>query len=113
MIYSIGRVCMKLAGRDANKYCVVISEEKDGRVEIAGQTRRRPCNVDHLEPLDVVVDIKAGADDKTVADALTKAGFETKVVEKKEKAPKKTQEKKTPAKKVPSKKTTKKATKSA
>ena len=81
MIFEIGRVCMKIAGRDANKYCVVIDTIDATYVEIDGQTRRRKVNINHLEPLDQVLKIKKGATAKEVADALTKAGFET--VEKK------------------------------
>ncbi len=78
MVFDIGRICFKIAGRDANKFCVVINKIDNTFVEIDGQTRRRKCNINHLEPLDATVDIKAGAKNKEVAEALTKAGFETK-----------------------------------
>ncbi len=86
-IFEVGRVCYKLAGRDAGKYCVVIKNIDAKYVEIDGQTRRRKCNVDHLEPLDQTVDIKEGAANKDVAVALTKAGFETKDTKKSGKKP--------------------------
>ena len=78
MIFEVGRVCMKLAGRDANKYCAVTKVIDTSFVEIDGQTRRRKCNVSHLEPLDKVIKIKEGANNSEVAKALTEAGFETK-----------------------------------
>lgn len=81
-MFNVGRVCFKIAGRDANKYCVVIKKIDNNFVEIDGQTRRRKCNIDHLEPLDKTIEIAEGASNKEVADALTKAGFET--AEKKE-----------------------------
>lgn len=87
MIFDVGRVCMKIAGRDSNKYCVVIKKIDDNYVEIDGQTRRKKCNIDHLEPIDKILKIKEGAASKEVADALTKAGFET--AEKKPKPAKK------------------------
>lgn len=86
-IFEVGRVCYKLAGRDAGKYCVVIKNIDAKYVEIDGQTRRRKCNVDHLEPLDVTVSVKEGADNKTVAAALTKAGYETAERKKSDKKP--------------------------
>jgi large subunit ribosomal protein L14e len=88
MVFNVGRICMKLAGRDAGKYCVIVNEIDTNFVEIDGQTRRRKCNIDHLEPLDKTADIKAGADNKAVAKALTDAGFDTDERVKKEAKPK-------------------------
>lgn len=86
-IFDVGRVCYKLAGRDAGQYCVVIKKIDSKYVEIDGQTRRRKCNIDHLEPLDVTVDIKEGASNKDVATALTKAGYGTAETKKSDKKP--------------------------
>ena len=47
----IGRVCIKLAGRDAGKKCVIVGILDDKTVMIDGETRRRKCNILHLEPL--------------------------------------------------------------
>ena len=77
MVFEIGRICFKIAGRDANKFCVIVNKIDKTFVEIDGQTRRRKCNISHLEPLDKTVDIKAGASNKEVAEALTKAGYKT------------------------------------
>ncbi len=62
---------MKIAGRDAGNYCVIV-DQKDDRVVIDGQTRRRAVNVAHLEPLNQVVDIKKGATHEQVVAALEK-----------------------------------------
>lgn len=70
MLYSIGRVCIKLAGRDAGKYCVIVDELEKGFVTIDGQTRRRKCNVLHLEPTKQSVSVAKGADSAAVAAAL-------------------------------------------
>ena len=78
MVFEVGRICFKIAGRDANKYCVIVNKIDNNYVEIDGQTRRRKCNINHLEALKSTVDIKVGASNKEVAEALTKAGFETK-----------------------------------
>ncbi|PIY59994.1 50S ribosomal protein L14e, partial [Candidatus Woesearchaeota archaeon CG_4_10_14_0_8_um_filter_47_5] len=58
---TVGRVCMKIAGRDANRICVVVEVIDEHFVMIDGQTRRRKCNILHLEPLQKTVDIAAGA----------------------------------------------------
>ena len=75
-MFEIGRVCVKTAGRDAGKYCVVLSEMKDSMVLIDGQTRRRKCNVSHLEPTTKTLDVSAEADLKAVEDAFATIGVE-------------------------------------
>ena len=44
----IGRLCVKIAGRDAGKKCVVVDVVNDNTVLIDGETRRRNCNIKHL-----------------------------------------------------------------
>lgn len=75
MIFEIGRVCVKLAGRDAGKYCVIVENIDDTYVLIEGDTRRKKCNVSHLEPLNMAVEISAGVDRDTVAAALEEKGI--------------------------------------
>ncbi len=79
-MFKTGRICMKIAGRDAGKYCVVLSKEKDNYVMIDGQTRRRKCNTAHLEPTDKTISISENAEHSEVVKALGEAGF--KVAEK-------------------------------
>ncbi|MBN2141988.1 50S ribosomal protein L14e [Candidatus Woesearchaeota archaeon] len=107
MLFEIGRVCVKLAGRDAGQKCIVIDNVDANTVLIDGETRRRKCNVKHLEPLDQVVKISKGADASAVAKAAKEAGFV--LVEKSKKkeskkssaAPKRTRKKKAaPVKKI-------------
>jgi len=71
-MYEIGRLCVKIAGRDANKKCVIIEVLDDVYVMIDGQTRRRKCNIIHLEPLDKVLKIKKGASHTEVKSVLKK-----------------------------------------
>ncbi len=75
-MYEIGRLCVKIAGRDARKKCLIIEVLDDNYVLIDGQTRRKKCNINHLEPLDKVLKIKKGASHKEVGDALKKEGVE-------------------------------------
>jgi len=70
-MFDVGRICMKLAGRDAGKICVIVDVLKEGYVLIDGQTRRRKCNIAHLEPLEKSVDLKKGASNADVIKALT------------------------------------------
>jgi len=66
----IGRVCVKIAGRDAGKKCVIVDVLGKEMVMIDGETRRRKCNLAHIEPLDKKVDIKKGASHEEVVAAL-------------------------------------------
>ena len=66
----IGRVCVKLAGRDSGKKCVIISVVDANTVMIDGATRRRKCNVKHLEPLAQVLEIAENASSKDICAAL-------------------------------------------
>ncbi|RME55494.1 50S ribosomal protein L14e [Candidatus Woesearchaeota archaeon] len=79
---NVGRVCIKLAGRDAGRLAVVVENIDNNSVLIDGNVRRRKCNIRHLEPTKDVVDIKEKASSEDVLKALKKAGLE--VVEKKE-----------------------------
>ena len=76
MVFEIGRICVKLAGRDSNKKCVIVEKVADNFVIVDGSTRRRNCNVKHLMPLEQTVDIKDKASHEEVAAAFKEAGFE-------------------------------------
>jgi large subunit ribosomal protein L14e len=67
---SVGRVCVKLAGRDAGQKCVIVEVIDDRFVLIDGMTRRRKCNKIHLEPLNQTLEIKQGATHEDVAKAF-------------------------------------------
>jgi len=101
-MFEIGRLCVKIAGRDANKKCIIIDKIDNNFVLIDGQTRRRKCNVAHLEPLDKVVKIKKNASNADVLKALKKLNIEIK--EKKINKKKNKKEKEIKKNKQPSKK---------
>ena len=68
MIYEKGRVCLKLSGREAGKYCVVVEFVDDNFVIVTGpkeitRVRRRKCNIEHIEPTKHKLDIGSGSDD--------------------------------------------------
>jgi len=94
-MFEIGRLCLKIAGRDAGLKCIVIDKLNDNYVLIDGQTRRRKCNVKHLEPLDKVLKVSKGASHEDVVKELKKQGIEIKEKTKRSKKTKKTEEAKT------------------
>ena len=70
----IGRMCVKIAGRDAGQKCVVVDIIDDTFVRIDGQTRARKCNIRHLEPLAAKLEIAKGAGHEAVVKALAAQG---------------------------------------
>lgn len=57
---SVGRLCVKLLGREAGKKCVVV-DIKDKKALIDGQVKRRVCNINHLITLPEEIKIKKNA----------------------------------------------------
>ena len=92
----IGRVCVKLAGRDASKKCVIVDILDSKFVLIDGETRRRRCNILHLEPLTQVVKVKKNASHEEVAKALKEIGVEARETKPKPKSQKPRTKRKTP-----------------
>jgi large subunit ribosomal protein L14e len=78
----VGRICVKTAGRDAGMKCVVVEVIDDNFVLIDGETRRRKCNIMHLEPLDKTVELKKGASHAEVTKAFERLGYEVRAAAK-------------------------------
>ena len=92
----IGRLCVKIAGRDAGKKCLII-DVLDGRyVLVDGETRRRRCNIMHLEPLNQVLKVEKGATHGDVLRALKEIGVEGRNKKQKKKGQKPKKKRKTP-----------------
>jgi len=70
-----GRICMKLMGREAGKYCAILKKVDDNYVLVDGDVRRRKCNLKHLELIDVVINIKSTATKKEIIKLLQGIGF--------------------------------------
>src|SRR3989338_8785228 len=66
----IGRVCMKIAGRDAGKKGIVIDILDENYVLLDGEVRRRKCNIHHLEPMAQSVELKKNASHADVLKVL-------------------------------------------
>jgi len=78
-IFSPGRVCVKIAGREAGRHCAILEIIDENFVVIEGpEVRKRKCNILHLEPISEVVD---------TANAIQQISekFNIKIHEKKEK----------------------------
>ncbi len=72
----IGRVCIKIAGKEAGKLCVVVDKLDRNFVIIdSPYVKRRRCNIRHLEPTEHVIKISKGAKSKEVEEALKKANL--------------------------------------
>ncbi len=70
----VGRICVKLTGREAGSRCVIVDVVDrnyvivTGPLEVTG-VRRRRVNMSHLQPLDEVIEISRNASDEEI-DAL-------------------------------------------
>ncbi len=80
----VGRLAMKIAGKEAGKIVAVVDVLDEGFVLVDGQVKRRRCNINHLEPLQKEIEIKKNASHAEVVKELKKLGIE--VIEKKPKA---------------------------
>lgn len=75
----VGKICVKLTGREAGKKCVIIDLVDKNFILITGPkavtgVKRRRVNIYHIEPLQDKIDIKRGASDEEVTEALKTAG---------------------------------------
>jgi len=77
-MFQVGRLCVKTAGRDAMQYCVIVEELDNTYVLVDGNVRRKKVNKAHIEPLNQTLDIKKGADTKTVLEAFEAANIQVK-----------------------------------
>ena len=75
----VGRICVKLAGRESGRRCIIVDIVDKNFVLITGPrkvsgVKRRRVNASHLEPTREKVDVKRGATDKEVTEVLKAAG---------------------------------------
>ncbi len=81
----IGRIVIKLAGRDAGREAIIVDILDGNYVLIDGNVRRRKCNILHLEPTDKKIEIKKGASHEDVKKEFEKLKIEVWDTKKKEK----------------------------
>ena len=75
----VGKICVKLTGREAGKKCVIIDLMDKNFIMITGPkdvtgVKRRRTNINHVEPLEDKIEVKRGASDEEVTGALKDAG---------------------------------------
>jgi large subunit ribosomal protein L14e len=75
----VGRVCVKIVGREAGKKCVIVDIVDKNFVLITGPKtvsgiKRRRSNISHLEPTSEKIEIKRGATDEEISEALKTTG---------------------------------------
>ncbi len=71
----VGRVCVKVTGREGGKRCVIVDLIDKNFVLVTGPrsvtgVKRRRVNVNHIKPTEEKVKVKRGATDEEVAQAL-------------------------------------------
>lgn len=76
----LGRIVLKIAGREAGKYAVIVEKIDDNFVLITGpksitRVKRRKCNIDHLELTEHKFDIDSKADDSLIENLWKKSNF--------------------------------------
>jgi len=75
----VGRLCVKLAGRETGRKCVIIDVMDKSFVLITGPkkvsgVKRRRVNINHVKPLQDKIEVKRGATDEEVTATLETAG---------------------------------------
>jgi large subunit ribosomal protein L14e len=75
----VGRICVKVAGRQTGKKCVIVDLMDKSFVLITGPktvtgVKRKRANMNHIMPLESKVELKRGASDEEVIQTLTAAG---------------------------------------
>jgi len=72
----VGRICVKLKGREAGNRCVIVDVVDRNYVIVTGPpevtgVRRRRVNMNHLQPLNEVVEISKNTSDEEIAGLLS------------------------------------------
>ncbi|AAK40722.1 50S ribosomal protein L14e [Saccharolobus solfataricus] len=76
----VGRICVKVKGREAGSKCVIVDIIDDNFVLVTGPkditgVKRRRVNILHLEPTDKKIDIQKGASDEEVKKKLEESNL--------------------------------------
>jgi len=71
----VGRICVKTRGREAGKRCVIVDIIDKNFVLVTGPrsltgVRRRRANISHLNPTEEKINIRRGASDEEILQAL-------------------------------------------
>jgi large subunit ribosomal protein L14e len=77
----VGRICVKLRGKEAGRKCVIVDIIDSNYVLVTGPkeitgVKRRRVNIDHLEPTDKKISIQKGSSDQEIIEAIKREGLE-------------------------------------
>ncbi len=75
----VGRICVKVAGRESGRKCVIVDVMDKSYVVVTGPkkvtgVKRRRVNINHVAPTEDVIPIKRGASDDEVANMIKTDG---------------------------------------
>jgi len=75
----VGRICVKIVGREAGKKCIIVDVVDKNFALITGPKavsgiKRRRSNINHLEPTNEKIEIKRGATDEEITEVLKTLG---------------------------------------
>ena len=75
----VGRVCVKVAGRESGRKCVIVDVMDKSFVVVTGPrkvtgVKRRRVNINHVAPTEDTLEIKRGASDEEVTQIIDAAG---------------------------------------
>ena len=75
----VGRICVKVAGRESGRKCVIVDVMDKSFVLVTGPkkvtgVKRRRVNINHVAPLEDIIQVKRGASDEEVTQMLEAAG---------------------------------------
>ncbi len=75
----VGRICIKQAGREQGKKCVIIDVMDKSFILVTGPkkltgVKRKRVNLNHVSPLLEKIEVKRGASDEEITQALEAAG---------------------------------------
>ena len=75
----VGRVCVKVAGRESGRKCVIVDVMDKSFVLVTGPknvtgVKRRRVNINHVAPTEDTLQIKRGASDEEVTQMLEASG---------------------------------------
>jgi large subunit ribosomal protein L14e len=71
----VGRVCVKMAGRETGRKCIIVDVMDKSFVVVTGPkkvtgVKRRRVNINHVAPTESTIQIKRGASDEEVTQML-------------------------------------------
>jgi large subunit ribosomal protein L14e len=75
----VGRICVKMAGRESGRKCVIVDVMDKSFILVTGPkkvtgVKRRRVNINHVAPLEDIVQVKRGASDEEVTQMLEAEG---------------------------------------